>query len=89
MTLEEIRAFSEAGTLREHLLPLDMPLGHLPKISLPERMRKQAVNGMRFAAPDDIREGESVRTYLGDEFLGMTAREGQDMVWKVLIPPGE
>ena len=88
MTLEEIRAASEQGTLAERLLPLDLPLGHLPVIDLPQRMRKPALNGARFAAPEEIREGENVRTYLDGTFLGITAREGSEMAWKVLILPG-
>ena len=88
MTLEEIRAASEQGTLAERLLPLDLPLGHLPVIDLPQRMRKPALNGARFAAPEEIREGENVRTYLDGIFLGITAREGSEMAWKVLILPG-
>ena len=87
MTLEEMAAFAEAGTLAEHLLPLDLPLQHLPELSLPMKMQKQALNGMRFPAPPEITEGQNVSTSLGNRFLGITRREGQEMVWKVLILP--
>ena len=87
VTLEEIEAMSRAGTLQEHLLSPDMPLSHMKKTVLPEHMRRQAVNGMRFRAPSEVLEGESVRTYLGETFLGITRREGEEMVWKVLIQP--
>ena len=87
MTLEEMAAFAEAGTLAEHLLPLDLPLQHLPELSLPMKMQKQALNGVRFPAPPEITEGQNVRTSLGNRFLGITRREGQEMVWKVLILP--
>ena len=87
MTLEEIAGFSQAGTLSEHLLPLDMPLSHLPRVTLPVRMQKMALNGARFPAPQGTRDGESIRTYLGSRFLGITRREGKEMGWKVLILP--
>ncbi len=94
MTLEEAAACREAGTLARHLLPLDMPLAHLPRADVPEALRKQVANGAKLPlqAIADARalpEGGVTRVYLAGQFWGMAARENDALVWRAQIAPEE
>jgi len=91
ITPEEAAALAADGTLRERLLPTDYPLGHLPRTEAAERLRKKVVNGTRLplagCAGDPLTEGQATRVYLGGQFWGIAAREGEELAWKALIAP--
>ena len=91
MTLEEAAAYKEEGTLAEHLLALDMPLQHLPRVDAGNRIRKLVENGaklpLKAVRGDELSEGQVTRVYLNDQFWGMAAREGDMLVWRAQIAP--
>ena len=94
MTLEELTAYQQAGTLSEHLLPLDLPIQHLPAVQAPFWMEKQVRNGAalllgKLKDAEALQEGAPVRVYLRQQFWGIAAREGDALIWKALIPPDE
>ena len=91
MTLEEAAALKETGELASHLLALDMPLHHLPRVDVRPSLRKQVENGVKLPLKrvdgDELAEGQATRVYLDNEFWGMAAREGDMLVWRALIAP--
>ena len=91
MTLEEAEELKDAGELQSHLLALDMPLQHLPRVDVPARLHKQVENGVKLPLErlhgDDLAEGQATRVYLKDQFWGMAVREGDLLVWRALIAP--
>lgn len=92
MTVEEAAAYRDAGTLAEHLLPLDWPIQHIRRIDVPPYLQKQVANGVRLPIErvyhaKDVAEGGIVRIYLNNEFWGMAERQGNMLVWKCQLPP--
>lgn len=91
MTLEEAAAFAQEGSLSQHLLALDMPLQHLPRVDASARLRKQVENGAKLPlkriSGDELAEGQATRVYLNNEFWGMAVREGEMLTWRALIAP--
>ena len=92
MTVEEAAAYRDAGTLAEHLLPLDWPIQHIRRVDVPSWLTKQVVNGVRLPVEKvkdarDTAEGQIVRIYLNNEFWGMAERQGDMLVWKCQLPP--
>ena len=91
MTLEEAAALKETGGLAQHLLALDMPLQHLPRVNARPGLRKLVENGAKLPLNrvdgDELAEGQVTRVYLNDEFWGMAAREGDKLVWRAQIAP--
>lgn len=92
MTLEEAAAFQAAGTLGEHLLPLDRPLAHLPRADVAGAYRRQVENGVRLPAsavtlPEGVTSCAAVRVYLEDEFWGVAEAGPDGLVWRALIAP--
>ncbi len=94
ITLEEADALAEKGELGHHLLALDMPIGHLPRLDVPPFLEKQVVNGVKLPAKKirgaaELAEDTPVRLYMKGEFWGMAARQGEELVWKALLAPDE
>lgn len=91
MILEEAAAYAQAGTLAQHLLALDMPLQHMPRVDAGFRLRKQVENGAKLplkqVAGAELAEGQITRVYLNNQFWGMAAREGDMLTWRALIAP--
>lgn len=92
MTLEEAAAYRDAGTLAEHLLPLDWPIPHIPRVDVPSFLQKQVANGVhlpigKVRSARDVAEGQIVRIYLNNAFWGMAMRQADQLVWKCQIPP--
>lgn len=94
LTREEIDAAYKAGTLHQHLLPLDAPLAHLPAVYLGEKARHAVVNGnvlkkqwMLQPAP----QADAVRIYLNDVFagIGQTMEDGSVRFRAMLLPEEE
>ena len=88
---EEAGRLAEAGKLRDELMPTDFPLAHLPRIEVPEQMRKKLSNGARLplagCAGDPLSQGETARVYLSGQFWGIAVREQEELTWKALIAP--
>lgn len=94
MTLEEITELARAGTLQQHLLPLDMPIGHLPRVEAGAWIEKLVRNGVKLAVKAckgarDLQEGQATRVYLHGRFWGMAVREGDFLLWRAQIAPEE
>lgn len=93
LTLEEARSLAEAGRLRERLIPLDAPLQHLRSTEAPAWMEKWVAAGAKLPAEkltgEIPPEGEVTRIYLRGRFWGIAERRGEDLAWRVQIPPEE
>ena len=90
VTPEEARAAAEAGTISSLLLPMDAPLGHLPRADAPAALAKAVRNGAKLPASlTDVPEGATVRVYLNDRFWGIAVREADQLVWRAQLPPEE
>ncbi len=91
LTLEEARALADAGRLGERLMAPDAPLGHLPAVELPARLRKQVAAGARLPAEAPAggppEEGVPLRVYCGGEFWGIAERRGGELAWRAQIAP--
>lgn len=92
MTLEEAAAYQQRGELQQHLLPLDMPLQHLPRVEVAPRLAKQVMNGVELPlraakGTEQLAEGQATRVYMNDQFWGMASREGDSLSWRALIAP--
>lgn len=79
VTLEEAQAAAQAGTLEQLLLPLDAPLGDLPRVDVPSAYEKPARNGAKL--PQELmpllEEGQRCRIYFENTLLGIGRRAGQ------------
>ena len=92
MTLEEAAAYQQRGELQQHLLPLDMPLQHLPRVEVAPRLAKQVMNGVALPlravkGAESLAEGQATRVYMNGQFWGMASREGDSLSWRALIAP--
>ena len=92
MTLEEAAACAEAGTLAEHLLPLDWPIRHLPGVEAPASLARLVAGGSKLPVDQliggsELAEGQPVRVYLDGQFWGVAAREGEQLLWRAQMPP--
>ena len=92
MTLEEAAAYQQRGELQQHLLPLDMPLQHMPRVEVAPRLAKQVMNGVALPlraakGAEHLAEGQATRVYMNDQFWGMASREGDSLSWRALIAP--
>ena len=92
MTLEEAAAYAEAGTLAEHLLALDAPLGHLPQVEVPAWLSRLVAGGSKLPAnkiPGAMEQAEDrpLRVYMNGAFWGIAAREGEQLLWRAQMPP--
>lgn len=88
MTLEEAAALAETGMLAGRLIPLDMPLAHLPRLDVRPRLGKLVRNGAKLPLPPQApEEGQPVRVYLNGAFWGLAAREGNALAWRAMIAP--
>lgn len=90
MTLEEMQAHAEAGTLKDNLIALDSPLQYIPFVTVPSRYHKLVINGAKIPTNNtDIKENVPLRIYHRDAFWGMAVREGDMLVWRAQIAPEE
>lgn len=92
MTLEEAAAYQQRGELQHHLLPLDMPLQHLPRVEVAPRLAKQVMNGVALPlraakGAESLAEGQAARVYMNGQFWGMASRDGDSLSWRALIAP--
>lgn len=92
ITLEELQAHKETGTLHTCLLPLDLPIGHMNRVDVPTWMTKWVTNGVKLPLAKlrdakEMAQGDVTRVYMNNEFWGMAAREGDALVWRAQIAP--
>ncbi|MCR5296175.1 MAG: tRNA pseudouridine(55) synthase TruB [Clostridiales bacterium] len=89
ITLDEARALAAEGRLAEKLIPPDAPIQHIPRADVPEKYRKQVVNGAKIPLEGENlpEEGQTVRVYLDNEFWGMAVRQGNLLIWRAQIAP--
>lgn len=92
MTIEEAEAYAEAGTLAERLLPLDGPIGHLPRVDAPAGLARLVTGGAKLPAArlqgaQELPDGQPARVYLGGTFWGIAAREEDQFLWRAQMPP--
>lgn len=90
ITPEEAGKLAEKGMLRQRLLPPDYPLGHLPRLDIPENLSKLVINGAKIPLSDVTEkpdDEEPVRIYLNNCFWGIAVRRGKELIWKAQIAP--
>ena len=92
MTLEEAAEFAGNGTLGIHILPPDMPLGHMPYTEIREWAGPMVRSGAKLpprAATADLPVGTVTRIYLSGQFWGIAERAEDGFVWRAQIAPEE
>ena len=88
MTLDEAEALAAGGKLAEHLIPLDAPIGHMPKVDVPASLHKRVVNGAKLPILSGTpEEGKPVRVYAQGAFWGIAVREDKELWWRALLAP--
>ena len=92
VTIEELKAAAQTGTLTKYLLPLDIGLGHLPRYDVPLRLEKLCRNGVRLR-PDEWPAplgGAPVRLYAQGALIGISqADEEGALVPRLVLPKQE
>lgn len=92
MTLEEAAALASEGTLKDHLLAPDMPLGHMARVDVHDWAEKMVRTGAKLpprAVTEDLPEGAVTRVYLRDVFWGIAERQTDGFAWRAQIAPEE
>lgn len=87
-TVEELLAAGENGTLQNLLVPMDVPIAHLPKLVIPEERRKTVLNGLGQPAwlfKQDIPKDTMLRLYVGDEFAGIGRFDGKEVTFQAML----
>ena len=93
LTLEAIDELSRTGALRDALLPLDAPLGHLPAVRVGEAARHAVINGNPIKArwlDGPVPAADAVRVYLNDTFAGIgSPLEDGSVKFRAMLYQGE
>jgi tRNA pseudouridine55 synthase len=91
-TLEEFRLAAEQGRLADCLMPMDMPLSHIPRGDVPKELEKICQNGGKMPlsafeglADTDLREGSFLRLYIKDAFMGIARRQGDIIAFQTMV----
>jgi tRNA pseudouridine55 synthase len=92
-TLEELQKAKDEDRLSGCLLPMDMPLEHLPRVDVPGVLMNICRNGgaMRCSAfenMDQMSENLPLRVYLNDAFMGIACRQGPSIVFRAMVGGG-
>lgn len=75
-SLPEIDALAQEGNLESALLPMDYPIGHLPRLDLGPEQRHAVRNGNPLRVQNfDAPLGAPVRAYLEGKFCGIVERD--------------
>lgn len=74
VTPEELRCQVASGEWP--LLPMDLPIAHLPKVELPESLRNQVKNGAPLRVGREACAQGPLRVYVGGRFAGIA--QGQE-----------
>lgn len=93
-TLQDAEAALEAGTLEELLLPLDAPLGGIPRVRVDARAEHAVRNGNplkpQWLTEGSAQPGETVRVYLEEAFAGMgEGREDGTIRFRAMLLEGK
>jgi len=89
-TLEELQQLRDDGRLNDCLLPMDMPLAHLPRGDVPKELEHVCRNGgqMRLCAFPDLTavvENIPLRLYINNAFMGIACRQGNAIVFRAVV----
>lgn len=92
VTLEQLKAAREAGTLAELLLPMDAPLQHLPRVIVPEWLKKPCQNGGKLPLHAfkkqlaDVSPEKPIRIYQDGHFYGIGEIREDKLAFKAMFP---
>ena len=78
VTIEQLKAAKEDGTIQQYVLPMDYPLSHMPKMSVEGWTQRLIENGVTLRQnqwPGHIAAGEHTRVYAGNQFMGISRAE--------------
>ena len=88
LTVEELQQAGETGTLLEKLVPMDLPIQHLPMLEIPESRRKTVLNGLGQPAwlfHQKIPVDTPLRLYVGGEFAGIGKFDGKEVTFQAML----
>lgn len=94
VTLEEIDAAAQDGTLKSLLVPCDGPIAHMNRVDVPDWLEKPLRNGMpliqqKIPSARSLQEGDLTRMYMRGQFWGIAQVTDGALVWRALISPEE
>ena len=78
VTIEQLKAAKEDGTIAQYVLPMDYPLAHMPRMEVSGWTQRLIENGVTLREnqwPGHIAAGEYTRIYAGDTFMGISRAE--------------
>jgi len=84
-TIEEIESADDLSAL---LTPMDMPLGHIPRVDVAPRAERFVRNGNALTRREllgEIPQEKPVRLYLNDQFAGMGRLHGDTMKFDAML----
>ncbi|MBQ2991784.1 MAG: tRNA pseudouridine(55) synthase TruB [Clostridia bacterium] len=84
-TIEEIEAAQDLSAL---LVPMDKPLGHVPRVDVAAHAERFVRNGntlTRRELQGELTEGRPVRLYLNDQFAGIGRYDGKVMKFDAML----
>lgn len=89
-TLEELAQAARDGCLKECMLPMDMPLSHLPRGDVPQKWAAACRNGAKmslsaFPGLGGLSEGAPLRLYLSGAFMGVASRRGDQIAFEAML----
>ncbi len=88
-TLEEIAESVRLCELEKLLVPMEMPISHLPRVTVPRGLEKPFLNGVPLSigafAADGLTPGLPVRLYLGDRLAAVGECDGQTLKTKTWL----
>lgn len=87
-TIEELQAAGAAGTFEQLIVPMDVPIQHLPALEIPEARRKTVLNGLGQPAwlfRQDIPQNVPLRLYIGGEFAGIGTFDGKEVTFQAML----
>lgn len=78
VTIEQLKAAKEDGTIGQYVLPMDYPLSHMPRMEVSGWTERLVQNGVTLREnqwPGHIAAGEHTRIYAGNQFMGISRAE--------------
>ena len=84
LPISRLQELADAGQLGEAILPVDQVFADLPAVTVGIRYERMALNGnpLPIEAVSPSAEGEAVRLYTADTFVGLFRRGGIDGLWR-------
>lgn len=96
VTIEQLKVCKYQTELQQYLLPLDYPLGHLPRIDAPQELAHACRNGARLsighmlpAHNPPVEESACARVYIKERFAGIWQRNGDAFAPRFVLAEGE